>query len=199
MGCLCTLYVLLRDGHDVINTCRLRRSKHQSRLTLGLLHEHPWLSSSGLYPFKMPLSEQYGTPITLAPRWGDPHLTLSSAFNHHRNVPTFHIVSKRSPVADTTSTWSADIGASLFTSTGREQVIWSKFWRPHIDSVGSATVYGEATEWGISLSSCMLTISIVMSFSQQFIRSNSSNTTPIDAAVTVSTHLWGYSLRVIYL
>ena len=79
-------------------TCRLRGSKHQSRSTLGLLHEHPWPFSFGLYPFKMDPSEQHGTPVTPAPRWENPHLTLSSAFNHHRDVPTFYIVSKRSPL-----------------------------------------------------------------------------------------------------
>ena len=100
MGCICTLYTLLRDDHDVINTSRLRGSKHQSRWTLGLLHEYPWPSSLGLYPFKMDPSEQDGTPITPAPCWGDPHFTLSSAFNHwhHRDVPTFYIISKRPPL-----------------------------------------------------------------------------------------------------
>ena len=44
---------MLRDDHDVIDTCGLHGSKHQSRSTLGLLHEHPWPSSFGLYPFRM--------------------------------------------------------------------------------------------------------------------------------------------------
>ena len=134
-------------------------------------------------------------PITPAPRWENPHLTLNSAFNHHRDVPTFYIVSKRSPVAIPLRREVPLLKPHFSLPRGENRL-------SEVSSDDLISTLSDPLQFMAKLQSEESALAHAFPWLYHFVDNlyiGYLNTTPIDTAVAASNHPWAHLFRIIYL